>query len=441
MALLAYAAILAWLSLAQMLPFEHHGHESMERVFSSIYKRCPDVTRVYSVGKSWRHRDLYVIEISDNPGVHELGEPEFKYVANMHGNEVVGRELLLHLAEYLCRRYQQNHPRVTTLVNNTRIHLMASMNPDGYDLAARQDLEINRRLQGRGNARGIDLNRNFPDLTGQMYHNEKHGGANHHISFSSAKWNKMEPETKAVIKWIQSHNFVLSANLHGGAVVANYPYDKPRVRRHSTNQRQSNAATPDDKLFKHLATTYSSTHKWMSTGRNCNRNFPNGIVNGASWYSVTGGMQDFNYLNTNCYDITLELSCDKFPDATHLKNEWSGNREALLSFMEQVHRGVKGIIRDENGNGYPNGLISVHGIDHDITSGNEGDYFRLLLPGVYWLTASAPGYHSETTQVTVNDSAPSVVDFDLKLISMEDFIIQQKEIPTFPRRASENGPH
>ena len=74
MALLAYVAILALLSLVQMLPFEHHGHESIERVLSSIYKRCPDITRVYSVGKSWRHRDLYVIEISDNPGVHELGK-------------------------------------------------------------------------------------------------------------------------------------------------------------------------------------------------------------------------------------------------------------------------------------------------------------------------------------------------------------------------------
>ena len=48
------------------------------------------------------------------------------------------------------------------------------------------------------------------------------------------------------------------------------------------------------------------------------------------------GMQDFNYLHTNCFEVTVELGCDKFPAEEELYTGWKDNKEALLTFMESV---------------------------------------------------------------------------------------------------------
>ncbi|CAG2120947.1 unnamed protein product, partial [Medioppia subpectinata] len=139
--------------------YKHHNYTDLKDYMQRLNAKYPHLTRLYSIGQSVESRDLLVLEIGTTPGVHRPGVPEFKYVANMHGNEVIGRELLLLFSKYLLENYGTD-PRITRLVNSTRIHLMPTMNPDGYEKSLLGDCNSE---YGRGNAHKVDLNRNFPD--------------------------------------------------------------------------------------------------------------------------------------------------------------------------------------------------------------------------------------------------------------------------------------
>ena len=77
--------------------------------------------------------------------------------------------------------------------------------------------------------------------------------------------------------------------------------------------------------------------------------FRNGTTNGAAWYPLTGGMQDYNYIWHGCMEVTLELSCCKFPPAEELAQFWDDNRASMLLFLGEAHRGVKGFVKNNEG--------------------------------------------------------------------------------------------
>ena len=71
-----------------------------------------------------------------SPDKHVLLRPEVKYIGNMHGNEVVGLEVLLYLIEYLLT---SGDSRVVSLMDRSRIWIMPSMNPDGLEMSRTGD--------------------------------------------------------------------------------------------------------------------------------------------------------------------------------------------------------------------------------------------------------------------------------------------------------------
>ncbi|KAK1604123.1 hypothetical protein QYE76_027796 [Lolium multiflorum] len=355
-----------------------HGYmtnSELEIAVQDFGSRCANVSRVYSIGKSVNGSPLWVIELSDKPGQKEA-EPAFKFIGNVHGDEPVGREVLMQLAYWLCDNYLKD-PLATLIVENTHLHILPTMNPDGF------------ALRRRGNANNIDLNRDFPD---QFF------PINDEINYR-------QPETRAIMNWIKQEHFTASASLHGGALVANYPWDGSR------DKRKEYYGCPDDKAFRYMASVYSESHYNMSLSKE----FRGGITNGALWYPIYGGMQDWNYIHGGCFELTLEISDVKWPKASELLLIWKQNKMSMLNLVaSMVKTGVHGrIFAADSGHPIP-GSLMVKGIDSKINASRTfGDYHRMLAPGEsYEVVASMAGFTPKRTRIMLEREAVNL-DFIL----------------------------
>lgn len=358
----------------------YDAYVNMMYQFESDY---PNLCRIENIGETVQERDLLFAVISDNVDCEEA-EPEFMYTSTMHGDETTGYVLMLRLIDSLLTSYGEND-RITNMVNNMEIWINPLANPDGTYHGG------NNTVWGatRGNANGVDLNRNFPDPEDGPHPDD----------------NAWQPETIAMMDLAEAHNFVHSANFHGGAEVVNYPWDTwPRLH-------------ADDEWYQVISHEYADTAQAYSPPGYMS-GFNDGITNGYQWYSIDGGRQDYmNYFHS-CREVTIELSETKLLPEYQLPDHWEYNWRSFLNYMENVMCGIRGVVTDEQGNPL-DAEITILGHDCDnsevFTDPDVGDYYRMLLPGQYNVQFSAEGYLPQTIyNVRVNESGATVVDVQLQ---------------------------
>jgi hypothetical protein len=353
------------------------GYPSYTDILDTLTNRAdtyPSLCQLFDLGPTAGSagRHIWALKISDNVGVEE-DEPEMKYIANMHGDEVVGVMMCLNMIDYLLSNYGTD-PRVTNIVDSMELWIIPTMNPDGYMSVTRY------------NAHGVDLNRAFPE------------GAPPNPEPNTIIGR--EPEVADIMLWSFAHSFTLAANFHGGALVVNYPFD-------NDGHGSTFSPTPDEDMFVWISEQYSSHNLPMWN----NPSFYHGITNGAAWYMITGGMQDWDYRYMGGNEVTIEQGNTKTPAFSQIPTYWNDNRESMLYYMETCLIGVRGIVTDASTGQPLAATVTVVGRDHNVyTDPDVGDYHRMLLPGDYQLQFQTAGYDTLTLPVTVSEGAATQLD-------------------------------
>lgn len=367
----------------------------------------PTLVEKVSIGSTGQgDKEILFVRISDNIDTDEQ-EPKLMFTSSMHGDEIAGYPMMLSLINYILTVYNTpthpDFPRVQNLVENAEIWINPNANPDGtYHNSASNTSVVQAR---RGNGNNVDLNRNFPD----------------NVAGPHSDGNAYQVETLAFMALADAHNFVISANFHGGTELVNYPFDNAYAAQytHPDNdwfehvgveyathcQTDANAGTSSTPPYTNKPSYMTDDEDWDASAGNQawhnNYALSPGVTHGAEWYRVYGGRQDYMNYYHHCKEVTIELSDQKILQESLLDDYWYYNRDALLDYLTQGTYGFRGLVLDANTNN-PIEDVKVTVVAHDdygseVYTDNHGAYYRPIKGGNYILQFEAPCYQTFTT--------------------------------------------
>ena len=343
----------------------YQAYEDMMFQFATDH---PENCEIIELGTLPSNRKILIAHLKN--GSSE-GKPKFLYTSTIHGDETTGWIMMLRLIDYLLEN--PDEPEVQTIMDNIDLYIGPNTNPDGTYHGG------NNTVNGatRENANGVDMNRNYAD---------PHGGP-HPDGY------EYQTETQWFMQFAEENAFVMGANYHGGAEVMNYPWDNTYTLH------------ADDAWYQLISHEYADlTHE---VSPNYMNQYNNGIINGAQWYMIGGGRQDYMNGYAQCRELTIECSNTKLPNPSQLPNFWNINKNSIFAYMTQCIYGIHGTVTDA-ANGQPlNATVTITNHDDSFSVVEShlpaGDYHRPIKGGTYDVTYACNGYYPQTFTITVDD--------------------------------------
>ena len=354
-------------------------YEAYEEMMFDFAQNHPDKCEIITLGTLSSNRKILVAHI--NNGVSD-GKPKFLYTSTIHGDETTGYIMMLRLIDYLLEN--QTLPEVQNVLDNIDLFVCPNTNPDGTYHGG------NNTVNGatRANAQGIDMNRNFPDMNDGPH----------------PDGNPYATETEWLMDFAQNYQFTMAANYHGGAEVMNYPWD---------NETDLHV---DDAWWQLVSREYADLCHQVNPNYMTFKN--NGITNGAQWYMIGGGRQDYMNYYHKCREVTIECSDTKCPSGSQLPNFWNINKNSIFAYMNQCLYGIHGVVTDMNTGAPVSATISISNHDYDYSVVESqmpaGDFHRPIKGGTYNVIVTANGYYPFQQTVTVADGQTVVLNVALE---------------------------
>jgi len=355
----------------------------------------PTLMTLYTIGYSVEGREIYVVKISDNVDAAE-DEPVVHFDAQHHAREIMTPEVIIDICEQLMAGYGSIQ-EVTDWVDNYEIYLIPCVNPDSVVDVFETDWMI------RKNARGVDLNRNYPADWGNP------DGSSDNSSYSTyhGPFPASEPEVQTVMAQAFATRPAAAITFHTYSNITLYPYSSPGL-----------AQTSQENYILEFANSVS-----MNMVRDIGGPYECAQT---LWYNASGVTFDWFYRDVGTFCVLVEVGNDFDYTAWAFHPIYADSHDAQV---EGVRGGVMELFRYM---GY--GAICGHVVDSDTLEPLEakvsvstftfpngeirrsepefGSYYWLWEDGDYSVTFTLEGYAEQSHDITVAGT-PCVLDVAL----------------------------
>lgn len=361
---------------------EYKNPQEIENYLTQIHNDYPYLTKLVSIGKSIEGRDIWAIKISDNANVDEFyEEPSVLFNSMHHAREVMTPEIGIDIIDYLVSHYQKDS-KVTQWIDSTEIWVIPMFNVDGNDKMWNEDAWWRKNTRG---GFGVDLNRNYP--AGWDSCNGSSGNRNSQTY--RGEFAASEPETQAMMKFVENIRPVFDISYHAFSELVIYPF--------GCDGKRTQTKEVVETIGKQIGTLID-------------------YEPGTAWellYSVDGGDIDwmYEYFQVIPYVIEVNSRWQGFhPDYKKWRNKTvERNRAGWQYLLDRLAQsGVRGQLKKSN-KVASDFNISVHKIENKNKNffqnykGHKSGMFHLVLnPGKYELKFTN-GQEQKIVEVSINE--------------------------------------
>lgn len=257
--------------------------EEINAELDKILEEHPDVFTGGTYGKSVEGRDLRWLRLNTGAG----NKPQVLISGNIHAQELAGGQMVMSAIRYFADNYGKDC-KATSLADAADLYFIPVLNPDRMEHAALAQAKYGITGFIRKNVGEVDLNRNYPypkDAPQKLKNSAGSPKRRSQTHRGPAPFS--EPETRALIGFIEAHDFLLSLNYHtSGGMIMYCPGTYPDP-------------VADTDLMREIALSYQDTmfDKYS-------------VHPEIDLYPTIGALDDYLYHRYGILSLTIEVGKD-----------------------------------------------------------------------------------------------------------------------------------